>query len=65
MNAINKIQSGTFAAACYDMNSAAELKAMLAGAVDANDCTEWNITPAEWREQIELAIAGLEEKAAD
>ena len=65
MSAINNIESNSFAAACYDSNSINDLKAALAGAADKNDMAEWGLGETEWREQIELAIAALEEKAAE
>lgn len=65
MRAINKIESGSFAAACYDSNSIDDLKMALVGSADANDCAAWDITAIEWREQIELAIVAMQEKSAD
>lgn len=64
MSAITKIQANSFAAACYNHNTAVDLRAMLVNADSADDCDAWNITAAEWREQIELAIEALKEKAA-
>ncbi len=57
-----KISTNTFAAACYDQNSIADLRQALAGPVDATDCATWGITADEWRQQIEAALA---EKIAD
>lgn len=57
------IANNTFAAACYDSNTVAELEAALRGPVDENDCKEWNITPEQWREQIQLALAAKTEEA--
>ena len=46
-----------FAEACYDQNSARELKACLfREEADEADCKEWNITPQEWRAGIISAI---------
>jgi hypothetical protein len=64
MSAINKIQEGSFAEACYNHNTVVDLIAMLVNVDSADDCEAWGITRKEWREQIELAIAALEEKAA-
>lgn len=51
-----KIQINTFAAACYDQNTVAELQAALAGSADAADCTTWGLTPQEWHDQIGVAL---------
>lgn len=53
------IQSNTFAAACYDMNSIADLRDALENGPDATDMREWGLTESEWAEQIKLAIAEL------
>jgi hypothetical protein len=54
---VSRIEGNTFAAACYDMNSIAELEESLQGDADRTDCENWSITPGEWRSQIELALA--------
>ncbi len=59
-----QINENTFAAACYDQNSVAELQTALAGEADANDMAEWGLTAAEWRAQIELALEAKMEDAA-
>ena len=60
-----RIESNTFAEACYDQNSIAELQEALAGPADATDCAEWKITPEQWRAEIELALAAkLEDRNA-
>jgi hypothetical protein len=47
-----------FAAACYDVNSAAELEAALKRrTADPADCQEWKITPTQWRAAITEALA--------
>lgn len=51
-----RIEDNTFAAACYSHNSIAELERALVEAADPHDCAEWNLTAAEWRDQIELAL---------
>ena len=56
------IKSGTFAEACYDMNSISELKVMYNNEADRTDMKNWNITADEWRENIALAI---EERESD
>lgn len=50
------IAENTFAAACYDQNSARELEAALRNGPDASDMREWNLTPEEWVKQIKLAL---------
>jgi len=58
-----KIEDGTFAAACYEQNTIAELEIINArGFADQADCAEWSLTAAEWRQQIELALAALMSK---
>ena len=51
------IESNTFAEACYDTNSIADLKAALLGEACPLDMQAWRITADQWREQIELALA--------
>lgn len=47
-----------FAKACYEQNSAGELKACLfRDEADETDCKQWNITPNEWRCAIGEAIS--------
>lgn len=53
------IQSNTFAAACYNMSSIADLRDALENGPDLADMQEWNLTKSEWTEQIKLAIAEL------
>lgn len=57
------IPSNSFAAACFDQNTVAELEEALQGAADESDCKAWNITPEQWREQIQLALAAKTEEA--
>ncbi len=64
MSALNKIESNSFAAACYDNNTIEQLQDMVAEAASvAADCHDWDITPEQRVEQIKLAIDALEEKA--
>jgi len=53
------IIDNTFAAACYDTNSINELEAILASGPDAVDLKTWDLSTAEWKYQIQLAIAAL------
>lgn len=60
---VNKIESGSFAEACYDNNSIPELQAALKmRRADRIDMKEWNLSATEWRNQIKNA---LENKIAD
>ena len=58
---MTRIADNTFAAACYDMNTIADLRAMLAGEPDETDMQTWGITADQWRDEIKLAIAVMEE----
>ena len=51
------VASGSFAEAAYNSNSLDEMIAAL-GQPDADktDMQTWNLTAAEWREQIEIAL---------
>lgn len=51
------IEENTFAEACYNKNTIAELEQARNEAADPRDCATWEITAAEWRQQIELALA--------
>lgn len=52
-----RIESNTFAEACYNQNSLAELEAPHSPAdADATDCRTWGITAEQWSEAIELAL---------
>lgn len=59
------IAENTFAAACYDQNTLADLEAKLSGEPDAIDMHDWNLTADEWRAQIALAIAASREDIAN
>lgn len=65
MSAIKKIKAGSFAAACYEQNTLAELNAIVGKQADREDMQSWRISSAEWTEQVELAIEALEEKDAE
>jgi hypothetical protein len=58
------IADNTFAAACYDQNSIADLETALAGEPDATDMATWDLTEEEWRAQIEQALAAKREDQA-
>ena len=50
-----------FAEACYNQNSLHELKFSLKGAADETDLLTWNLTEAEWREALKIAIIAMEQ----
>jgi hypothetical protein len=50
-----------FAEACYNQNSLNELKFSLKGATDETDLLTWNLTEAEWREALKIAIIAIEQ----
>ncbi len=52
-----EFQDNTFAAACYDQNSIAELEEALRDGPDQTDMETWNLSETEWKEQIEEALA--------
>ena len=47
---------GSFAAACFDNKTVRELKSSFHGDPDPDDCQEWNLSAAEWKENIEMAL---------
>lgn len=51
------IPLNTFASACYEQNTVAELEAAITGAADPADMAAWDLTADQWRAQIELALA--------
>jgi len=57
INMSNRIQAGTFAEACFNNNTVAELQAASAAGPDAADMEAWNITAQEWRDAIAQALA--------
>lgn len=60
MSRINELegQVKAFAEACYDTNSISELEeALNLEEADATDCQEWRVTPEEWRQAIQAALA--------
>jgi hypothetical protein len=51
------IDDDTFAAACYDQNTIAELDAALRGPADRTDMQTWGLTEGGYYAQIRLALA--------
>lgn len=46
----------SFAAHCYDRLSARELKSAFNRDADPAECRMWRLSPAEWRENVEMAL---------
>jgi len=59
------IQDHTFAAACYNDNTIAELEKALADGPDATDMATWGLSESEWREQVRQALAELRTDRSD
>lgn len=59
------IQENTFAAACYNDNTIAQLEKALAGRANKFDMKAWGLNPIQWREQIKMALAALRADAAE
>ena len=56
-NGFYKVELDGFSEACFDQNSEDELRSALNGDADETDCDNWGITPEQWRESIEAALA--------
>ena len=54
------LSDGSFAAACYDTKTPRELRSSFHGDADPDECHTWNISAAEWKEHIEMALVALE-----
>ncbi|KKN75965.1 hypothetical protein LCGC14_0375220 [marine sediment metagenome] len=52
-------QAAKFAEACCNDNTLVELRAASVVA-DETDCHNWDITPRQWRNAVDTAIAHLE-----
>jgi hypothetical protein len=53
-----KIEPNSFAHACIEQNTLEELReARLYGPADEADCRVWGLTPEQWKQQLEQAIA--------
>ncbi len=59
-----KIESNTFAEACYNMNNIAELEQALTEGPDTADMQTWGLTESQWVEQVETALSALREESA-
>lgn len=57
-NGFYTVKLDGFSEACYNQNSEQELRGALAlRAADKSDCENWEITPTQWRQSIERALA--------
>ena len=63
--AFNAIEPDTFAEACYNDNTIADLMDALNGEADPVDMAAWELTAEEWRDEITLALAALIEDEAE
>lgn len=64
--ALIEIENNTFAAACYDKKTIAELEAAKLGEPDKEEMEKWGLTAEEWLTGIELALAAkCEDTASD
>lgn len=55
------IADNTFAAACYNNNTADELEFVLRAEADQTDLETWGLTEDQYKEEIEKAIQALKE----
>lgn len=53
------LPDSTFAAFCYDHMSIPELVSAFHRDADPEDCETWSLSPAEWKEHIEMALIAL------
>lgn len=53
------LRDDSFAADCYDRMTVKELKSAFNRDADPDDCIKWNLSPAEWKENIEMALISL------
>lgn len=55
------IADNTFAAACYNNNTADELESVLRADVDHADLEQWGLTESEYKNELKRAIQALKE----
>lgn len=53
------LNDNSFAAECYDHRTVKELKSAFNRDPDPDDCIKWNLSAAEWKENIEMALIAL------
>jgi len=53
------LRDDSFAANCYDHMTVKELKSAFNRDADPDECIKWNLSAAEWRENIEMALVSL------
>jgi hypothetical protein len=56
------LSDDSFAADCYDHLSLKELKSAFNRDADPDDCFKWNLSPSEWKENIEMALISLSQR---
>ena len=49
------LRDSSFAAHCFDKHNVRFLKSAFHRDSDPEECQAWNITPVEWKENIEMA----------
>ncbi len=53
------LRDDSFAAACYDHKTVRELKSAFNRDPDPDECRQWKISAAEWKESVEMALVAL------
>ncbi len=54
-------EKGAFAEAVFDQNTKEEIiESLKEGTPDKTDMKNWGLTPAQWREELELALELME-----
>ncbi len=56
---IEMITDTTFAAACYNTSTAADLETALASGPNPQDMKTWGLSPRQWHNEILLALDEL------
>jgi hypothetical protein len=49
----------SFAAWCYDHLSLSEVRSAFERDADPDECEQWQLTPLEWKTQVEMALIAL------
>jgi len=53
------LKDDSFAADCYDRMTVKELKSAFNRDAEREDCIKWNLSAAEWKENVEMALISL------
>jgi hypothetical protein len=59
------LRDDSFAAYCYDRLTVKELKSAFNRDPDPDDCIRWNLSPLEWKENVEMALISLSPKRSE